>query len=159
MLHSRSMTTAQLPSSPAWVAGKALCIVAAVTYGLLTAAIDVVDPHHLTNPTWPGHARFHLLWLISAGALGAMTSIYLFWTATPRTLERVHTGALLGAMHVGGFFVAAVFKPAAGAEFDADGRVLLGFLPPAALHLATSATLLVAGVLLCHKARNQGTPT
>ena len=149
------MTTAPTPPSPTWIAGKALCIVSAVTYGLLTAAIDVVDPHHLTNPTWPGHARFHLLWLISAGALGALASIYLFWTATPRTPERLRTGALLGAVHIGGFFLAAIFKPAAGAEFDADGRVLLGFLPPAALHLATSATLLLAGVSLCRKARNQ----
>lgn len=140
----------------AWKLGKAICILSTVTYGLLTAAIDVVDPHHLTNPAWPGHARFHLLWLISAGALGAFASIYLFWTATPRTIERLHAGALLGAAHVGGFFLAALFKPFAGAEFDADGRVLLGFVPPAALHLFTSASLLVAGVSLCRSAAKKG---
>lgn len=151
------MTSAQAPASRAWVAGKVVCIIAAVTYGLLTAAIDVVDPHHLTNPTWPGHARFHLLWLIGAGALGALTSSYLF--ATARTLERVHTGALIGAMHLGGFFLAAIFKPFAGAEYDADGRVLLGFIPPAALHLATSAALLFAGVSLCRRATQGGTVT
>ena len=149
------MTTPQQSTSRAWVTGKALCILAAVTYGLLTAAIDVFDPHHLTNPTWPGHARFHLLWLISAGAIGAATSIYFFWTATPRTFERVRTGAMLGAMHLGGFFSAVLFKPLAGAEFDADGRVLLGFFPPAALHLSTSTALLILGVVLCHKARIQ----
>ena len=113
--------------------------------------IDILDPHHLRNPDWPGHARFHLLWQISAGALGALASIYLFWTATPRTLERVRAGAFLGALHIGGFILAAVFKSATGAEFDADGRVLFGFLQPNMLHLGTSAALLFAGVSLCHK--------
>jgi len=138
-------------SSPRWVAGKALCILAAFTYGLLTALIDVFDPHHLQNPAWPAHAKLHLLWLISSGALGACTSIYLFWTATPSTLSRIRTGALLGAIHIGGFFLAAAFKNVTGAEFDADGRVLFGFLPPAMLHLGLSATLLFAGVSLCLK--------
>lgn len=145
------MSSEHPPSSPSWVAGKALCILSAVTYGLLTALIDVLDPHHLRNPAWPGHARFHLLWLISAGAIGAIVSIRLFWTATPRTLERIRTGALLGSVHIGGFFTAAAFKGVSGAEFDADGRVLFGFLPPAALHLAISAALLAAGVSLCHR--------
>jgi hypothetical protein len=135
--------------------GKALCILSAFTYGLLTAAIDIVDPHHLQNPTWPGHAKLHLLWLISAGAIGAITSIYLFWTATPRSLERIRMGALLGAVHIAGFFTAAIFKNMANAEFDADGRVLFGFLPPAMLHLSLSASLLAAGVFLCHKHKNE----
>jgi len=135
--------------------GKALCILSAFTYGLLTAAIDIVDPHHLQNPTWPGHAKLHLLWLISAGAIGAITSIYLFWTATPRSLERIRMGGLLGAVHIAGFFTAAIFKNMANAEFDADGRVLFGFLPPAMLHLSLSASLLAAGVFLCHKHKNE----
>ncbi|MFT3767294.1 MAG: hypothetical protein QM820_17485 [Minicystis sp.] len=137
------------PSFTRFRVGRALCITSTVTYGLLTALIDVLDPHHLRNPEWPGHARFHLLWLISAGVLGALASIYLFWTATPRSPERIRTGALLGMIHIGGFFTAALFKSVSGAEFDADGRVLFGFIPPAALHLSTSAALLAAGVSLC----------
>lgn len=145
------MNTTHAPSTKNWVVGKTLCVLSAVTYGLLTALIDVIDPHHLRNPDWPGHARFHLLWLISGGAIGALTSIYLFATATPRTFSRVRMGALLGAIHLGGFFLAALLKPAAGAEFDADGRVLFGFLPPAALHLGISSALLLAGFTLCRK--------
>lgn len=143
------MTLAPREAPPRFRLGKAICITSTFTYGLLTAAIDIIDPHHLRNPDWPGHARFHLLWLISAGAIGALASIYLFWTATPRSLDRIRVGALLGAVHVGGFFTAAMFKGVSGAEFDADGRVLFGFLPPAALHLATSAALLAAGARLC----------
>lgn len=132
-----------------WAVGRAICIFAAFTYGLLTAAIDVIDPYHLLNPQWPGHARFHLLWLICGGALGALTSIYLFWTATPKNPVRLQMGALLGAVHLGGFFLAALLKGAAGAEFDADGRLLFGFLPPNMLHLGTSAALLFTGYKLC----------
>lgn len=150
------MTSTHIPPDRRWAAGKALCIVSAVTYGLLTALIDVLDPHHLRNPSWPGHARFHLLWLICAGAAGALTSIYLFATATPQTLARLRTGALLGAVHLSGFFLAALCKPLAGAEFDADGRVLFGFLPPAVLHLSLSAALLYTGVTLCSKHVQEG---
>lgn len=148
------MESERSPSPWTWAVGKGLCIFAAVTYGILTALIDVLDPHHLQNPAWPGHARFHLLWLISGGAIGAFVSIYLFATAAPATLWRIRTGALIGAIHIGGFFSAVVFKPFAGAEYDAGGRVLLGVIPPAALHLTASASLLAAGVLLCHRKGN-----
>ncbi len=145
------MTSELTPSPRVWAVGKGLCIFAAFTYGLLTALIDVIDPNHLRNPAWPGHAKLHLLWLISGGAIGACVSIYLFATATPATRWRIRTGALIGAIHIGGFFAAALLKPLAGAEYDADGRVLLGFIPPAALHLSISASLLAAGVFLCSK--------
>lgn len=127
-------------------------IFAAVTYGVLPAIIDTFDPHHLLNPAWPPHARLHLLWLISVGLYLSLTGIYLFATATPRTFDRVRVGATMGALHIAGFFTAAVFKSAAGAAFDADGRVVLGFIPPAALHLGTSALLLFAGYTLARRA-------
>jgi hypothetical protein len=136
----------------AFHAGRALCIVSAVTYGVLPAIIDTLDPHHLRNPEWPGHARLHLLWLISAGLYLSLFSIYLFWTATPRTFERMRTGATIGALHIAGFFTAGLLKGAAGAAFDADDRVILGFIPPAILHFSTSALLLFAGFSLCRSA-------
>lgn len=140
------------PPSRAWSLGRALMIFAAFTYGVLPAIIDTFDPHHLRNPDWPPHARLHLMWLISAGLYLSLFGIYLFATATPRTFDRVRVGAMMGALHIAGFFTAAAFKSAAGAAFDADGRVLLGFIPPAALHFTTSATLLFAGYALSRRA-------
>ncbi len=140
------------PPSRAWSLGRALMIFAAFTYGILPAIIDTFDPHHLRNPDWPPHARLHLMWLISAGLYLSLFGIYLFATATPRTFDRVRVGAMMGALHIAGFFTAAAFKSAAGAAFDADGRVLLGFIPPAALHFTTSATLLFAGYTLSRRA-------
>jgi len=130
----------------------------AFTYGVLPAIIDTFDPHHLQNPDWPPHARLHLMWLISAGLYLSLFSIYLFWTATPRSFERLRAGAMVGALHIAGFFTAGAFKGAAGAAFDADGRVILGFVPPAILHLSTSAALLFAGFMLC-RAALRGNPT
>jgi hypothetical protein len=140
------------PPPRAWTLGRALMIFAAVTYGVLPAIIDTFDPHHLRNPEWPPHARLHLMWLISAGLYSSLFGIYLFATATPRTFDRVRVGAMMGALHIAGFFTAAAFKNAAGAAFDADGRVLFGFIPPAALHFTTSALLLFAGYTLARRA-------
>ena len=35
--------------------------------GLATVAIDL-NRTHATNPDWPGHARFHLVWQTAAFA-------------------------------------------------------------------------------------------
>jgi len=136
----------------AFTTGRALCIVAAITYGVLPALIDTLDPHHLRNPHWPPHARLHLLWLISSGLYLSLFSIYLFATATPRSFARVRAGAMVGALHIAGFFTAGIFKGAADAAFDADGRAILGFIPPAILHFCVSTALLLSGFLLCRAA-------
>lgn len=133
----------------AWRVGKALTLLAAFTYGPLPALIDTLDPAHLRNPTWPPHARLHLLWLISSGLYSSLFGMYLLATATPRSFDRMRVGAALGAIHVAGFFTAGIFKSAAGAAFDADGRVLFGVVPPAMLHFGTSAALLLTGYVLC----------
>lgn len=135
----------------AWRLGVALCILAAVTYGVLPAIIDTFDPAHLRNPLWPPHARLHLMWLISAGLYQSLFGIFLFATATPRTFDRVRAGAVVGALHIAGFFTAGAFKSAAGAAFDADDRALFGVVPPAILHFSTSLALLATGYALCRR--------
>lgn len=141
------MTDAAPPR--AWRVGKALTLLAAFTYGPLPALIDSLDPTHLRNPAWPPHARLHLLWLIASGLYSSLFGMYLLATATPRSFDRMRVGAALGAIHVAGFFTAGIFKGAAGAAFDADGRVLFGVVPPAMLHFGSSAALLLTGFALC----------
>lgn len=139
-------------SNTTWITGKSLCILSAVTYGVAPAFIDTLDPHHLTSPDWPPHARLHLLWQISTAFFLALLSIHFFWKATPRAPGPLRSGVLVGMAHLAGFFTAASLKGVAGAAFDADGRVILGFLPPAALHFSTSTALLLAGFALCRRA-------
>jgi hypothetical protein len=138
-------------SSKNWRIGKALCIFAAVTYGVAPAFIDTFDPHHLLNPEWPPHARLHLMWLNGAGLYTSLFSIYLFWTATRETFERIRMGATIGFLFLAGFFTAGLFKNPAGAAFDADGRLLFNLLPPAVAHMLTSTLILLAGYASCRK--------
>lgn len=132
-----------------------LLTAAALLYGVLPALIDTFDPHHLLNPEWPPHARLHLLWLNSTGLYLSLFAIYLVWTATPRSSGRMRASAALGALHIAGFFTAGLFKDAAGAAFDADGRVLLGLFPPAILHFTTAAALQLGGFVLSDRAARQ----
>lgn len=134
-----------------WGIGKALCIVSAVTYGILPAFIDTFDPHHLMNPDWPPHARLHLMWLNGAGLYLSLFSIYLFWTTTRETFDRMRTGVSVGLLFIAGFFTAGLLKDAAGAAFDADGRLLFGLAPPAIVHFCTSTVILLVGYALCRK--------
>ena len=76
----RGMNNEQAPQpSTRWRVGRALCVVAPVTYGLLTGAIDVLDPHHLGNPDWPGHARLHFMWAISFMFCSGLANLYYLW--------------------------------------------------------------------------------
>lgn len=139
------------PTSKTWTLGKGLCLASAVTYGVLPPLIDTFDPHHLLNPTWPPHARMHLMWLNAAGLYLGIFCLYNFWTATRETFDRLRVGVHVGLLFLAGFFTAGLFKNAAGAAFDADGRLLFGVAPPAIVHLSTSTLLLLAGYYLCRK--------
>lgn len=138
-------------SSKTWTLGKALCLFSAVTYGIMPPIIDTFDPHHLMNPTWPPHARLHLMWLNAAGLYLGLFCIYNFWTATRETFDRMRVGVTVGSLFIAGFFTAGLFKNFAGAAFDADGRLLLGLAPPAVVHLSISTLLLLVGYRLCRK--------
>lgn len=142
-------------TAKAWSTGKILCILGTLLYGVLPVFIDTLDPHHLMNPAWPPHARLHLLWQICTGFLISMVATVLFVKATPKTVERVYIGGAIGASLVTAFMVSASLKNLVGSAFDADNRVLLGFIPPALLHFLTAGVLIAIGVWLCRNASMQ----
>ncbi len=41
------------------------------------------DVTHLLNPSWPGHARFHLMWLLCFMALSGVVNLVLIWRGRP----------------------------------------------------------------------------
>ena len=151
------MSTDQAPSG--WKSGRGLMIFAAVTYGVLPTIIDIFDPHHMGNPDWPPHAKLHLLWLIGMGLSLCLYSISLFWRATIERPQGIYTGAAIGACQVGAFYAAGLLSSVFGAAFDADGRLLLGFLPPALLHFLISGSLLAAGFVLATQALKKAKPS
>ena len=49
-----------------------------IGFGTITPLIDF-NESHATNPLWTGHARFHLVWQVSAMILTAILSLVLLW--------------------------------------------------------------------------------
>ncbi|OTG91327.1 hypothetical protein [Acinetobacter sp. ANC 3813] len=77
---------------------------------------------HATNPTWVGHARFHVVWqCLSYGAIGFF-SYYLLWFYQASSVDHFYVVALLNAFIYAGFFGAYLSMPVYGGEaFDENG--------------------------------------
>ena len=99
-----------------------LVTIPAVFVAILPPLADLNDSH-LFNSLWPGHARLHTAWLISANSLLSLFVLWTMWRG-PRagTIEGVRTGGTIMAAILGGFMVAAVTKSFYGGTFaDANG--------------------------------------
>lgn len=77
---------------------------------------------HATNPTWTGHARFHVVWqCLSYGAIGVL-SFYLLWFFPELNKQHLYLVALLNAFVYVGFFGAYLSMPVYGGKsFDDNG--------------------------------------
>lgn len=75
--------------------------------GLGTLAVDL-NRTHATNPEWPGHARFHLVWQAAAFAWLALLEIVLIFVGAPFQEQRFYLAAILAGLPMLGFFAAFV---------------------------------------------------
>ncbi len=41
------------------------------------------SPSHVLNPSWVGHARVHLVWLLGFMLLSGLANLYLLWIRCP----------------------------------------------------------------------------
>ena len=83
----------------------ALCIL----QGSATLAIDL-NCTHATNPLWPGHARFHLVWQTAAFAwLSVFEALLLFYVG-PLQEQRFYLAAILAGIPMLGFFCALIAR-------------------------------------------------
>jgi len=81
----------------------ALCIL----QGSATMAIDL-NRTHATNPLWPGHARFHLVWQTAAFAWLAVLEVVLLFSAGPFQEQCFFLAAILAGIPMLGFFCALI---------------------------------------------------
>jgi hypothetical protein len=84
-------------------------IVTAVAAGQgITPLFIDLNRTHATNPLWPGHARFHVVWqtfgLFFMGVLG----VALIWWPPAGSREHFYLAAILTALPMLGFLVALV---------------------------------------------------
>lgn len=103
-----------------------LCAVQAVA----TLAIDF-NRTHATNPIWPGHARFHVVWQSINTALLSAVALVLIWRSGPYQRVSFYLASLLAALSPIGFLAAFVGRRLyAGTLSDPNG------IPPLRLSLA-----------------------
>lgn len=94
--------------------------------GIATVAIDF-NRTHATNPLWPGHARFHVVWQTLTVALLSVVELVLIWSG--RT-DGFYLATLLAALSPIAFLVAfAARRLFGGTLSDPNG------IPPARVNL------------------------
>jgi hypothetical protein len=89
--------------------------------GIMPLFIDL-NRTHATNPLWPGHARFHVVWqtfgLFFMGVLG----VAVIWWPPAESREHFYLAAMITALPMLGFFVALFTrKMYDGALHDPNG--------------------------------------
>src|SRR5262245_27605945 len=114
---------------------------------------------HLLNPSWVGHARFHLVWLLGFMGASGVANLWLVWFRRPFDVRDLWLALAWQACNLGGFWAAVVLAPAYGGAvtvpethvyvFGMDENVvvftvLLALLAAAAAALRRPAVLVAA---------------
>src|SRR5262245_33271076 len=130
---------------------KILLTIATLGYSAIPGIFDTNNTH-ATNPSWTGHARYHVVWQVSSYIYVALLMLYLIWTAGTNTGPLWIVLIIAGGIYAG-FWTAYVMRPVyAGVLVDQINGVppfnwnLLGwkFQTDANVTLFTPATILVA---------------
>ena len=69
---------------------------------------------HLLNPSWVGHARFHLAWALVFMGLSGLCNLYLIWFRRPFRISSLYLSWLWQACNIFGFWGAALLERAYG---------------------------------------------
>lgn len=85
-----------------------LLTIATLGYGAIPALVDL-GPTHATNPSWTGHARYHVVWQVVSLVLVALLGLFLTWTATGPGI-RLWVPAALCVAAYGGFWAALLTR-------------------------------------------------
>lgn len=93
----------------------------AAVQGIASCAIDL-NRTHATNPLWPGHARFHLVWQRGTSFLAAVIEVLLVWLHAPAVSSRFYLAAVLTGIPMIAFVLAVLVRPLYhGTLHDANG--------------------------------------
>ena len=92
-----------------------------VAQGLGTVAVDL-NRTHASNPLWPGHARFHLVWQAVSYALLSLIEVALILMTGPFPEQRFYLAALLASVPMLSFLAAVLLtRIYGGALSDPNG--------------------------------------
>ena len=76
---------------------------------------------HAMNPTWDGHARVHLVWLLGFMFFSGIANLYLIWWRRPFELRNLRLSAAWQSCNLGGFWVAYLLSPVYGGVMSVPG--------------------------------------
>ena len=89
--------------------------------GLATMAIDL-NRTHATNPQWPGHARFHVVWQTTSYAALSLLELLLILVPGPLRDQRFYMAAILAGIPMFGFFTSLIARRTFGGTLsDSNG--------------------------------------
>ena len=91
---------------------KLLLTVATLGYSAIPSLFDFNETH-ATNPSWTGHARYHVIWQVSSYNLIAVMALVLTWTAGENAAQ-LWVPVLLALFVYAGFWIANVTRPIYG---------------------------------------------
>lgn len=128
---------------------KILLTIATLGYSAIPALFDSNETH-VTNPSYPGHARFHVVWQVSSYVLLALLGLYLIWTAGSDT-GRLYLATAFGGAAYGGFWAAVISRPAYGGKLVSEVNPVPAFrwnLLGARFQTDANVTIFTAAVLV-----------
>jgi hypothetical protein len=76
---------------------------------------------HLMNPEWPGHARVHLVWLLTFMFFSGVLNLYLIWWRRPFEVRNLWLSVAWQSANLGGFWTAYVLCPLYGGVIAVPG--------------------------------------
>lgn len=89
--------------------------------GIAPLLIDL-NRTHATNPLWPGHARFHVVWQTFGLFLMGLVGGTLIWWPSPGSRQLFYLASLLTALPMLAFLVALFLRRTyGGALHDPNG--------------------------------------
>ena len=97
---------------------KILLTIATLGYSAIPALFDSNDTH-ATNPSFPGHARFHVVWQVSSYVYVALLALYLIWSADADKWPLWIAAILAGSAYLG-FWSAVAFRPVYGGKLVSE---------------------------------------
>lgn len=91
---------------------KILLTILTLGYSAIPAFFDS-NSSHATNPSWTGHARYHVVWQVSAFVYLAVLALFLIWTSGDATWQ-LWIAAVMAVCTYGGFWTAYLSRPVYG---------------------------------------------
>lgn len=99
-----------------------LLTIIAIVYGVIPLLVDI-SPTHILHPSWTSHARFHVVWQISMGAMLGLLTVVLAWWPGPNRSLRLKIASIPGCIALGGFVVALLTRGMYGGALSEPGGV------------------------------------